>query len=1071
MRGGMAGSGVDEKENTPVRGTEKKGKERRRSSAGSGRRLSISGSKPRLHYLRVTNRFQRKGGFGRGRITAHRPVQFDGSPYEFSLRSDSEGDKRKSFVVFEDDMDSMSSKSRQLECATDSKSTGKFKNATGENCSTPKPQGTEEQLAPRTLPLQGSINHVLENFVAFRARNKSMFSAKLRSRSAAPLLGSINQQESGSRPSLKILAAKWQRGGRRSLFTQRSLDTSEFDDLEQTFRKMDEEDLEREMQERNLEREMQERNLEREMQEMNLEREMQKYNLEREMHKYDLENVMQPRSQTENEEPFVSVEASESHETVMVPVEEQANVGELAPEPFNSRECELLSPRNGGLETEDEAANIDLTTPLPNDPKGKLRLDHEVPFPEATPVILELGVSPEASETDRVINQLTPPAIKQPTPPTSPPFSGCNNQDSDTLQQIPVEVESEIAQTVEAVQVWSVELDPSRRRRETMQCHSNRRSPWIKTLVLSSFQPVHQSPDTTADDVLRTAAMSMDHFDRVTPLTVCSSLPRLRSSDIVLHGPAKNLAESYEGGFLSTNLPSTSGKDQNEKDGDIGITDSVFPACPDHATTNEFEAHVPLTENGQDMQALKDGETTPSNSRSSWPDGNPAPPIDLSAQCMGSFHEKVSETSLEPPSSQSAELLRRVDDVTATPSFVQALFDRPTISPTPPRNLSLFFGNPFGQMSGEELSRRWLQFCATPPIFSDATAAKKKSWNVESAFAEPTCSDATTSFPSEQVLQRSTEADVLPIAEEEAVSSDGLDRKTSTHDEDLLPSAEETLSSDGSDGVMDYENDFDDISNDTTCIVQTGASSADNDQEGTSALKECPQEDAQDALFGEDMRCMNLTPLRDNNFVEATAGPPVEYSLTHIDEDPIDQFMNSLQVTPGMDDSCAERLTSNAEDVSRDSTLNHNCQSPGHEAGPLNVCKELITPGSDEDKLSGQPQDECTPVQQKPKTKRTRKSTRIKKVDSPLDAGSKWSNGQRVSTRIKSKPLDWWRGERMLYGRVHSTLNTLIGIKHLSPDPVWPRPRDRKNKVEPPKFKVDSFVSDEHKELLRLAAQ
>lgn len=86
MRGGMAGSGVDEKENTPVRGTEKKGKERRRSSAGSGRRLSISGSKPRLHYLRVTNRFQRKGGFGRGRITAHRPVQFDGSPYEFSLR-------------------------------------------------------------------------------------------------------------------------------------------------------------------------------------------------------------------------------------------------------------------------------------------------------------------------------------------------------------------------------------------------------------------------------------------------------------------------------------------------------------------------------------------------------------------------------------------------------------------------------------------------------------------------------------------------------------------------------------------------------------------------------------------------------------------------------------------------------------------------------------------------------------------------------------------------------------------------------------------------------------------------
>lgn len=45
---------------------------------------------------------------------------------------------------------------------------------------------------------------------------------------------------------------------------------------------------------------------------------------------------------------------------------------------------------------------------------------------------------------------------------------------------------------------------------------------------------------------------------------------------------------------------------------------------------------------------------------------------------------------------------------------------------------------------------------------------------------------------------------MLPIAEEEAVSSDGLDRKTSTHDENLLPSAEETLSSDGSDGMTCY---------------------------------------------------------------------------------------------------------------------------------------------------------------------------------------------------------------------------------------------------------------------------
>lgn len=39
----------------------------------------------------------------------------------------------------------------------------------------------------------------------------------------------------------------------------------------------------------------------------------------------------------------------------------------------------------------------------------------------------------------------------------------------------------------------------------------------------------------------------------------------------------------------------------------------------------------------------------------------------------------------------------------------------------------------------------------------------------------------------------------------------------------------------------------------------------------------------------------------------------------------------------------------------------------------------------------------------------------------PADAGTRWSEGRRISTRIKSKPLDWWRGEKMMYGRVHSS--------------------------------------------------
>lgn len=60
---------------------------------------------------------------------------------------------------------------------------------------------------------------------------------------------------------------------------------------------------------------------------------------------------------------------------------------------------------------------------------------------------------------------------------------------------------------------------------------------------------------------------------------------------------------------------------------------------------------------------------------------------------------------------------------------------------------------------------------------------------------------------------------------------------------------------------MDYENEYDDMSNDTTCIVQKVLSCSINDQEGTSALKECPREiDPLDI----DMRQTTSTPSRGN---------------------------------------------------------------------------------------------------------------------------------------------------------------------------------------------------------------
>eukprot|EP00250_Pteridium_aquilinum_P013963 c21688_g1_i1 orf=393-2282(-) len=80
-------------------------------------------------------------------------------------------------------------------------------------------------------------------------------------------------------------------------------------------------------------------------------------------------------------------------------------------------------------------------------------------------------------------------------------------------------------------------------------------------------------------------------------------------------------------------------------------------------------------------------------------------------------------------------------------------------------------------------------------------------------------------------------------------------------------------------------------------------------------------------------------------------------------------------------------------------------------------------------------------------------------------AGTNWKEGQRRSTRIRSRPLEWWRGERFLRGRVHKSLPTVIGIKYSSPPPCWP-----KRGTKPPTFKVESYVTEEFARYVQLAA-
>nr|GMC73320.1 centromere protein C [Ipomoea batatas] len=72
------------------------------------------------------------------------------------------------------------------------------------------------------------------------------------------------------------------------------------------------------------------------------------------------------------------------------------------------------------------------------------------------------------------------------------------------------------------------------------------------------------------------------------------------------------------------------------------------------------------------------------------------------------------------------------------------------------------------------------------------------------------------------------------------------------------------------------------------------------------------------------------------------------------------------------------------------------------------------------------------------------------------DAGTLFEDGVRRSKRIKSRPLEFWKGERLLFGRVNESMK-LVGVKYVSPSVG--------------NMKVKSYISDEYKEVVDLAAR
>ncbi|MCE5165790.1 hypothetical protein HAX54_012287 [Datura stramonium] len=106
------------------------------------------------------------------------------------------------------------------------------------------------------------------------------------------------------------------------------------------------------------------------------------------------------------------------------------------------------------------------------------------------------------------------------------------------------------------------------------------------------------------------------------------------------------------------------------------------------------------------------------------------------------------------------------------------------------------------------------------------------------------------------------------------------------------------------------------------------------------------------------------------------------------------------------------------------------------------------------------PQHHAQAKEKQQKTKRPAVGGRERKTlssrPSLADAGTSFESGVRRSKRMKTRPLEYWKGERLLYGRVNERLK-LVGLKYISPGKG--------------SFKVKSYIPDDYKDLVELAAR
>ncbi|GLU14562.1 hypothetical protein SLE2022_311230 [Rubroshorea leprosula] len=175
-----------------------------------------------------------------------------------------------------------------------------------------------------------------------------------------------------------------------------------------------------------------------------------------------------------------------------------------------------------------------------------------------------------------------------------------------------------------------------------------------------------------------------------------------------------------------------------------------------------------------------------------------------------------------------------------------------------------------------------------------------------------------------------------------------------------------------------------------------------------------------------------------------------ECDKVHV-EDVLQEVADASQSELNVEDSTVDKSDSNqrmSDDTSCAGVMDHAMvgASKVAESGP-ELNKETI------------PTSSTVPVnKQRGHPRKQQKNKEYSRRKSLADFGTFVNEkGVRRSTRVKSRPLEYWKGERFLYGRIHESLATVIGIKYESPGKAG-------------ELKVKSFVSDKYQGLVERAA-